>query len=245
MKTPDAVGAGFAASALDPLRYNGLCDDPWEAPAILNAMMPSGARVLDVGCGSGPTTLVANHGKGNDVWGIEPDPDRAETARARGLNVSCGYLTDSYFVENGTFDVIMFADVLEHVPDPAGLLKMALTGLRSDGFILISVPNVAHWTVRWQLARGRFDYMPSGIRDATHLRWFTQRTLQHLLESVGLEVVDFRHSSGAYTPDYQIFPWKNLSQKWRNRGIHVGTRLWPRLFGCQHVVKARRVAGKS
>ncbi len=241
MKSPDAHGAGFAP-VLDPLRYSGLSDDPWEAPALLRDLMPSGARVLDVGCGCGPSTIVANYGKGNDVSALEPDPDRCAAARARGIDVTQGYLTAQYLAEHGSFDVIMFADVLEHVADPAALLNLALTALRPGGCLLISVPNVAHWTVRLGLFFGNFDYASSGIRDATHLRWFTRKTLKQLLASVGLEVIAARSSSGLYTPDYDIFPWNRLPWKLRYKLVHAGTRFLPLLFGCQHVVKARRAS---
>lgn len=242
MKSPDVHGTGFTAATLDPLRYNGISDDPWEAHVLLQGLMPSGVRVLDVGCGCGPATVMANEGKNNEVHGIEPDPDRAAAARARGLDVVCGYLSADYFAEHGSFDVIMFADVLEHLSDPAAMLSLALSGLRPGGFLLISVPNVAHWTVRWQLLWGNFNYMSSGIRDATHLRWFTRKTLEQLLSSLDLEIVEFRHSSGLYTPDYDIFPWNRMPKKLKEKVVHGGTRFFPLLFGCQHVLKARRRA---
>jgi len=196
--------------------------------------------VLDVGCGCASSTLVANSDKGNEVHGIEPDPERAAIARDRGIDATCGYLNSEYFAEHGSFDVIMFGDVLEHLSDPAAMLSLALEGLRPGGYILVSVPNVAHWTVRWQLLWGNFDYMSSGIRDATHLRWFTRKTLERLIASAGLEIVEFRHSSGLYTPDYNIFPFKHLPRKLCEKIVHGCTRFFPLLFGCQHVIKAKR-----
>ena len=237
--TPDSHAAGFASGTLNPLRYDGLTFDPWEVPALMRAMMPAGVRVLDVGCGTGAATTVANTDKNNEVMGIEPDPDRAAAARARGMDAICGYLSAEFFTEHGNFDVIIFGDVLEHLPDPASMVSLALTGLRPGGYLLISVPNVAHWTVRWQLLFGNFDYNSSGIRDATHLRWFTRKTLEKFLQAQGMEIVEFRHSSGFYTPDYDIFPWNRLPTKLRGKIIHAGTRFFPLLFGCQHVVKAR------
>ena len=239
-QSPDSHAVGFAAETLDPLRYNGLTYDPWESPALLQQMMPSGVRVLDVGCGTGAATIVANTGKNNEVVGLEPDPDRTALAKQRGLDATCGYLSPAFFSARGSFDVIMFADVLEHLPDPAAMLSLALTGLRPGGTILISVPNVAHWTVRLRLLFGNFDYTTSGIRDATHLRWFTRKTLEAFVRGQGLEIVEFRNSSGLYTPDYQTFPWNRLPVRLREKMIHAGTRLFPLLFGCQHVLKAKR-----
>jgi SAM-dependent methyltransferase len=87
------------------------------------------------------------------------------------------------------FDVILFADVLEHVADPLPVLQRLLGYLAEDGQIIVSLPNVAAWTVRLGLLAGRFDYRPSGILDDTHLRFFTRESARRLLESAGLEVL--------------------------------------------------------
>ena len=91
--------------------------------------MPENARVLDVGCGTGSVTLIANRDKGNSVLAIEPDSDRCAVARSRGIEVFRGFLDHELISERGPFDVIMFADVLEHLPAPDKMLKLAVTGL--------------------------------------------------------------------------------------------------------------------
>jgi 2-polyprenyl-3-methyl-5-hydroxy-6-metoxy-1,4-benzoquinol methylase len=187
-------------------------------------------------------TEIVNRGKNNDVHGIEPDPVRAAAARARGFQVVCGILDDAYFTEHGSFDVIMFTDVLEHVPDPAALLDLALRGLRPAGRILISVPNVAHWSMRWYVLTGRFDATDTGIRDATHLRWFTLKTLQGMLNSRGLEIEKLAHSAGTFLTEYYRMPWKVIPRSFRFGFVKMATRVAPLLFGCQHVVMARRKA---
>jgi SAM-dependent methyltransferase len=90
--SPDFHRTGLVEGRLDPLRYNSQSDDPREVPGILRALMPEHVRVLDVGCGTGSVTLVANRGKGNQVLAIEPDAQRSAIARARGIEVLCGFL---------------------------------------------------------------------------------------------------------------------------------------------------------
>jgi methionine biosynthesis protein MetW len=133
---------------VDPCRYDGdYSTDAFEVAGILRSFLPSGVRVLDVGCGTGSMTNIVNYGKDNIVSGIEPDETRAAIARSRGIEVFCGALTEEYCqIQQQNFDVIILADVLEHVADPALLLDFAARLLNPGGIVLISVPNVAHWS---------------------------------------------------------------------------------------------------
>src|SRR3954454_3701490 len=104
---PDEHATGLLADALDPGRYDGHTDDPREVAGMLHALMPNNVRVLDVGCGTGSVTIIANRGKNNAVFGVEPDPHRAAIARSRGIETHCGVLTTDYLSKHGLFDVIM------------------------------------------------------------------------------------------------------------------------------------------
>jgi methionine biosynthesis protein MetW len=205
---------------------------------MLRAMMPAGVRVLDVGCGTGSVTLIANHGKGNEVVGIEPDPQRAALARSRGVNANCGLLDEAFVAREQPFDVVMMADVLEHMVDPGAALKLVGAALKPGGHLLISVPNVAHWTVRLNLLFGRFDYAEYGIMDVTHLRWFYSRTIRNLVEEAGLKIVMMRQTAGVDLPVYQRSPFRQIHKRARHALVRIANRLFPTLFGCQHVIKA-------
>jgi SAM-dependent methyltransferase len=233
VSSPDGIAAGLIAEAVDPLRYGKLLEDPFEPPGIMRRMMPSGVRVLDVGCGAGGGTVVMNAGKHNEVLALEPDPQRAEAARSRGLNVRQTAFDVEALAELGAFDVVVLADVLEHQADPAVMLGLVRQCLAPQGRVLISVPNVAHWTVRLGLLFGRFDYRDSGIMDATHLRWFTERSLLAFVRRCGFEAVEVDHSSGSWMAAYRIVP--KFLRRSLVRGL-VGVS--PGLFGCQHVVSA-------
>jgi SAM-dependent methyltransferase len=86
------------------------------------------------------------------------------------------------------FDVIVFADVLEHLLDPVGTLHGYLRFLAPGGRVLVSVPNVAVWNVRAGLLLGRFQYTATGTLDRTHLRFFTRANLRRALGDAGLRV---------------------------------------------------------
>jgi methionine biosynthesis protein MetW len=237
---PDQKAVGFVGE-LNPLRYitPQISFDPDEKNGLVSAMIPVGSRVLDVGCGTGLTAKELRDALGCEVVGLEPNEQRAEAARLHGYKVITGILDDLNVQEVGTFDVILFLDILEHLSDPASILETTKHFLKPHGFIVASVPNVAHWTVRLNLLRGKFDYADAGIMDATHLRWFTESTVRRLFQWTGYRVIDWKVSSGTWLSVYRTRqPWRWLNENSRVLFVKKCTRWFPHLFGCQHVVRA-------
>jgi len=152
--------------------------------------------VLDVGCAAGDLArvLVA---QGCRVSGIEYDPEDAEVARPHLQRLVVGDVTTLDLRETfgaESFDAIVFGDILEHLTDPARVLKAALPLLRPAGSVVISVPNVTHGSLRLALLQGRWRYTDTGLLDRTHLRFFTRESFLAMLRDAGLAVTDFRAS---------------------------------------------------
>jgi SAM-dependent methyltransferase len=85
-----------------------------------------------------------------------------------------------------TFDVIIAADVLEHLVDPWLALRKLRTWATPGAVLAVSVPNLRFYRLVGNLVlRGEFEYEPYGVRDWTHLRWFTRRSLARTLASSG------------------------------------------------------------
>ena len=241
-QSPDENAAGLISEMLNALRYDGHVLDPDEVSGIVASFIPRGARVLDVGCGTGSLSRIVADVCHADVVGIEADPRRAARAGARGLTVRVGYFSHELIRELGSFDVVLFADVLEHLPNPQAMLLLARECLKSRGSVIVSVPNVAHWSVRVDLVRGRFLYQPCGIMDATHLRWFTAAAVRSLLASSGFNVTGYRATAGLTLADnVDRRPWRWLPINSRTRILRFTCRRWPTLFGTQHVLKAEMV----
>lgn len=239
MNASDQIFGSKKNGMLDPLRYDGHVDAPQEVARMLSELVPMGSRVLDVGCGTGSVSRIIADTRDAQIIGVEPDSCRAAAARARGLEVHEQLFTAAILQELERFDVIVFADVLEHVADPSSFLQLAQRALRPGGRVIASVPNVAHWSVRVDLLRGRFDYQPFGIRDATHLRWFTAETIRLLFESSAFRVVSMRHTAGVTLPEYEARrPWRWIPRHRRDSLIRALTRRLPLLFGCQHIIHA-------
>lgn len=152
--------------------------------------VPDGSRVLDCGCAAGYVAAALAE-RACRVDGIEIDAAAAALARGSCSRVYVGSLEDAEFISRlaGGYDRIILGDVLEHLVDPAATLRMLAYLLASGGRMLISLPNVAHWSVRWSLLRGRFEYEDLGLLDRTHLRFFTFHSARDLVRDTGLRIV--------------------------------------------------------
>lgn len=162
-------------------------------PTVLS-MVPASSRVLDVGCATGALDQKLRAEKSCFTVGLEVDPLACLHAKNSCDEVVRSDLMRSAYLpfKPSSFDCIVLADVLEHLPDPERLLNLAKSYLRPGGIVVVSVPNVAHWRVRLSLFFGRFDYSDYGILDRTHLRFFTSKSLSNLLNEVGYDILSFR-----------------------------------------------------
>ena len=162
--------------------------------AVMLDLIGTDRVVLDVGCASG--YLAEALGKnGCRVSGVEYDPADAEKAKPFLDGLVIADLNSVDLAEQfptGTFDTVVFGDVLEHLLDPATVVKSGVRLLRPDGSIVISIPNIAHGATRLTLLQGRWDLRDTGLLDRTHIRWFTLETLLAMLDEAGLVVTELR-----------------------------------------------------
>ena len=157
-------------------------------------LVGSGHDVLDVGCADGDVGRLLQE-TGNRVSGLDRDEEAAEKARADLERVVVADLDTSSLLDHfeaASFDVVVLADVLEHLREPERALREATELLREGGRLVLSVPNVAHGALRLALLQGRWSYTETGLLDRTHLHFFTRSSLLQLLEGVGLAVDDLR-----------------------------------------------------
>lgn len=176
------------------LKYNITVDlsDRNSSQALAANLIGRGRRVLDVGCATGYTGVVLKE-LDCEVVGIEIEAEAAAIARER-LDEVFEFDIESTdpveILDAATFDVVLFADVLEHVRDPLGVIRRFRPLLRTGGAVVASIPNVAHGALRLALLDGRFDYTDRGLLDATHLRFFTLSSIERLFENAGLGITD-------------------------------------------------------
>jgi methionine biosynthesis protein MetW len=202
-------------------------------------LLPPGGRVLDLGCASGGLlALLRPHA--SHLAGLELSASAAAAAAQVADEVVQGALEDPGLpFEAGSFDLVILADVLEHLADPAAALRRATSWCEPGGAVLVSVPNVAHWRARLSLARGRWPAEDSGTFDSSHLRWFTRDSLADLLAQAGLHDVEL----GAIVPalrNHVQMPGR-LERRAEPAWQALGRRA-PGLLGYQVTASGRRPA---
>ncbi len=149
-------------------------------------LVDKGTNVLDVGCSSGYIGSYLVKNKGCTVWGVEIDEKDANEARKTYKKVHVADLDNSKWTtafKGLKFDRIIFADVLEHLKFPEKALNNAKSLLTKNGRILISIPNIAHASIRLELLQGSFEYEGIGILDNTHLKYWTKDSFLRVVEA--------------------------------------------------------------
>lgn len=177
------------ALALDTYvhRYGSLYEQP--RPDLLDRVPAEARCVLDVGCARGRFGVELKRRGCPRVVGIERDPllaDAAGNLLDQVVNADVESLGDDTF--EGQFDAVVCGDVVEHLVEPFQALCRFRTWLKPRGRLLLSVPNVGHWSVLMDLMAGRWDYAPFTILSGTHLRFFTRQSITELLQESGYRV---------------------------------------------------------
>lgn len=147
-------------------------------------------KVLDVGCGTGILGRLLGDKHGVQIDGVDPGvpSDHPGIVGYRSFH-SCGIEELIKLGGIDSYDWIVLADVIEHFPYPDELLRLLATHAKPGCKFVVSTPNVAYLTTRLDLMAGRFDYVPSGILESTHLRLCTFRTLSNVVRSAGLSML--------------------------------------------------------
>ena len=180
-------------------------------------------QILDVGCSRG---YLGQRLKalGNKVIGVEISHLAAEQAR-QVLDEVHSFDIEKAWPETlltQSFDLVILAEVAEHVFDPVEVPKNVSLILRSGGQIILTTPNFMTWTNRLRFIVGDFRYQNEGMFDFGHIRFFTYTYLKTVLREAGFELVQEEHI---------FFPGKLTSI----------IKYWPGVFAWQFIIKAKLV----
>jgi len=201
------------------------------APARVLRMVGHGKKVLEIGAGPGSITRHLSGTLGCDVVALEIDPTALEKLKPHARSLYAMDLNDPAWSaelqeKEGSFDVVIAADVLEHVYDPWAVLGSMKSLLNDTGSVILSIPHVGHAAVAACLLDEDFEYRPWGLLDRTHIRFFGIKNIQALYASQGLSIEQSEFVVRTPQMTEFVHRWQRLPEDvraalQRNRFSHV------------------------
>ncbi|MEO7650114.1 MAG: class I SAM-dependent methyltransferase, partial [Bryobacteraceae bacterium] len=139
---------------------------------------------------------------------------------------------------DGRFSYVICGDVLEHVRDPAKLLRGIRNVLAPDGLLLASLPNSGHLVFRLVVLSGHFPQQDRGLFDRTHVRFYMWKGWHDLLDETGFRV---ENAHPTIPPFDLAFPsWEGtLPLRAAEKLAYLSARVWPTLLAYQFVIQAK------
>lgn len=151
--------------------------------SILNSYKPSG-KLCDVGCRTGNFIRLAE--KYYNVVGVEVSETFAKYCYANNLNVYNGTLKKCQFGKD-SFDIVTYLSVFEHLADPCNELNQISKCLKSDGILLLEIPNLTFWNIKKKVFK-LINQNP-GLMPLNHLFYYNRNTIKGLLAKYGFDVI--------------------------------------------------------
>jgi 2-polyprenyl-3-methyl-5-hydroxy-6-metoxy-1,4-benzoquinol methylase len=166
------------------------------------------SKVVDLGAG----TAVVSHAlreAGLTYHGLELHPVAVDLMKKAGIEATQCDLTDLDVVQAtlddlGDVGALMLLDVIEHLTQPQQLLATLSSWSLKHGepALVVSVPNAAHFDLGLRLLCGRWTPTETGMLDSTHLRFFTEQTLERMFRRCGWKVVERDDYQTVHTDQY-------------------------------------------
>ena len=217
--------------------------------AIIYHAIEVNSNILDVGCSIGKLGGFLKEDKQCRVVGIDYDRESLEIASQRVSKVGhidlerdyyMGFTRLSHFLKEERFNYIILADVYEHLKNGKDILLKLSEYLSPGGVFFISVPNIIHHFARRKFLFGSFEYKRAGIFDATHVRFFTPKSIKNEIESLDLSINTMTYVGKLFLVKNRIYRFLKFLVGGRNHyhdlEFFLGNH-FPGLFAFQIVLK--------
>jgi predicted TPR repeat methyltransferase len=188
--------------------------------------------VLDLGCSSGLLSARVRH-LGHEITAVdvlEVPGVRDRVDRFIQADLDRGLPPE--VAEHGAYDVVLAADILEHLREPEQMLAQLRDLLVPRGLLIASVPNFGHWYARGRAALGLFDYDQRGVLDRGHVRFFTRRGIRRRLERAGFSII---RQEATGLPLEVLLSGGGVVRRVLRALDRLAVVAWPTLFGYQFV----------
>jgi len=169
-------------------------ENPSNAHDFLILLAGTNKKVLELGPASGYLSKILRD-VGCQITGIEIDPVLAKQAEQFLDKIIVGDIEEldlDKILGPKRYDVILIGDVLEHLKNPKKVLEKLHGFLNNEGYLVCSIPNIAHGSIRLKLLNGEFRYKPTGLLDETHLHFFTLDSILSMFHSSGYSITELR-----------------------------------------------------
>lgn len=171
-------------------------------------LIKSSSMVLDLGCAVGAIGEYLNKSKNCMVIGVDYLEEFVNIAKSKECYSEVHQLDLNNEISKlekykGCFDFILAADVIEHLYNPQKFLEGILPLLKDSGSIVLSIPNIAHASIKLNLMQNKFDYTSMGLLDNTHIRFFTRKSIIELCNSTGLQIKECEFVYATYSTYYE------------------------------------------
>jgi 2-polyprenyl-3-methyl-5-hydroxy-6-metoxy-1,4-benzoquinol methylase len=194
-----------------------------------------GSTILELGCATGYFSKELKK-KDCNVTGIDIEEESIKFAKKWCDETIVGDLEKSerILLKNKKYDQILLMDVIEHIINRDQLLKSIRNWLSPNGEFILTTPNIAHVSARWNLLFGNFKYTKIGIMDETHVHFYTRASLLDELRSHGFVIKKIVASA-----DFGQIPiFGRVLRRVPKRIQNYITSFFPTFFGVQWLVIA-------
>lgn len=183
--------------------------------------------ILEFGPASGRLTKYLKEKRHCNMYIVELDSEAAAIASKYAEQTVIGDIENYEWLkkfQDTRFDYILFADVLEHLYHPQQVLEKCKQLLKPNGYIMVSLPNIAHNSIIIDLLLDRFRYQNTGLLDNTHIRFWTMENIDKMFSELHLYIdlktatytqVGFNEIANSYEDIHNISP---SALKTRKRG---------------------------
>ena len=199
--------------------------------------LPKDIKILDIGTGNGQFGAKLKSLGYTNIYALEIDP--AARAEAEKIYKKTSVCIEELGEQN--FDLILLLDVIEHMTAPEDYLKKISSYTKTDSMILVSVPNIAHYSIRLMLLFGFFEYTNRGLLDKTHYSFFNRRRILNAANNIPGFILS-SYSVSAAPVEYYLPEriWNSSAYKLLSNLRAFVQNLLPGLLGFQHLVVLKK-----
>lgn len=172
--------------------YNFELDlDTCNTMSIISRWINEKCTVLEFGPANGRLTKYLKQIKKCSVTIVEIDEKAGDDAKKFAEEAYIGAVQGDieqykWLATEKKYDYIIFADVLEHLSNPAEVLRNCISLLKESGEILVSIPNISHNSILIDLYNDEFNYDKTGLLDQTHIHFFTHKSFEKMIKRINM-----------------------------------------------------------